>query len=820
MISKKLKYILCFVVGIFPFVVSAGENKQGKADKPYEKQVFEQILSEYEDMTYQQFKTRIPKRGYKDRLTFDPTAIKFYDSVSEKMKLNQKEMEIFKRNGFVSVDHGQRNSFGSAYFAIYTKDLPVFITTDSILHAMHRSYDEILMELEEVLFAHTIDDILSNAHNELFNKYSNYTNPPLSNHIKDVDLYLTIARNLLAGAGAEVRKDQNGNVDDKLELDEDDVELLLKGLEDGTINKREFFSILEKRNRIIVQGTWDGKLKVHTKFAQDGKALEVLNLVAALCLQSPVSGKVSTTSIYGDERYVDYSQFKPRGHYTKSIKLQSYFRCMMWLGRADCGWNIIPRKPGDRLQANRELRDAILLTETLVNTKSMEQLKVIDDIIAFMIGKSDNLSPFNLVKVLKENSIKDLNGVEKDEDLQRVRNTVESNRFTNQRIRSQLVISNKHDTIKVPPPSLFQMFGQRFVIDSFILSQVVFDSIIFKNKKIKRFMPKGLDVMAALGNNEAVLLLSEELKKWNYSANLLACFEFVNNQLPGFWKQNLYNLWLHSLRTIDDDMTNHKNFPQVMAGRAWQMKQLQTQLSSWAELRHDTILYAKQSGTAFLGCEYPTGYIEPYPAFYAGIKYFADESARLFKAADYSSNDGKPDKLLNEIQKRQISFFKNMSVTLDQLKGLAEKELEGKPFTDEEKQFIKKTIDVRGGGSGPPRYDGWYCNLFYNRDKHGGILARKWDPTIADVHTDTNEKKVLEVGVGDVNFCVIAIDNEDDKAVYVGPIYSYYEFSHGAKDRLTDQEWQGKIDRGNLPPRPEWTQTFQGPVERRSLGKD
>ncbi len=121
------------------------------------------------------------------------------------------------------------------------------------------------------------------------------------------------------------------------------------------------------------------------------------------------------------------------------------------------------------------------------------------------------------------------------------------------------------------------------------------------------------------------------------------------------------------------------------------------------------------------------------------------------------------------------------------------------------------------GWSGDPRYDGWYCNLFYNRNKQGGQLANKWDPTIADVHTDPNEGKILEVGIGDVNFCVIAIDNEGDKSVYVGPVYSYYEFESGVQDRLTDEEWQEKIHNGNLPLRPEWTQTFQGPARKRYL---
>ena len=54
------------------------------------------------------------------------------------------ELAIYKRSGFVSIDQKRRHSFASGYYHIYASDLPVLITTDSILHALHRSYDAIL----------------------------------------------------------------------------------------------------------------------------------------------------------------------------------------------------------------------------------------------------------------------------------------------------------------------------------------------------------------------------------------------------------------------------------------------------------------------------------------------------------------------------------------------------------------------------------------------------------------------------------------------------------------------------------------------------
>jgi hypothetical protein len=295
--------------------------------------------------------------------------------------------------------------------------------------------------------------------------------------------------------------------------------------------------------------------------------------------------------------------------------------------------------------------------------------------------------------------------------------------------------------------------------------------------------------------------------------------EFVNLHPPAYWKSNLYVLWLDCLRTLHADMSKEKRFPEAMKTKAWQMKQLQTQLGSWAELRHDTILYAKQSYTARPACEYPAGYVEPYPEFYAKVKFFADEAARLFGAAEFpappvpselkAEEKAAAQKWYKDRQGQYVTFFRQMSETVRTLETLAKKELAGEAFTDDEKLFIKKTVDMRGGGSGPPRYDGWYPNLFFQRSN-----CSDWTPVVADVHTDPDSASCLEVGVGDAMLGVIAIDNDKDRMVYVGPLYSYYEFRQPVGQRLTDPEWQGMINRSQLPARPEWTKEFAAPTRK------
>ncbi len=111
-----------------------------------------------------QFAERYPAPKYHAKLSFDPTTAKFFDKVNvekvkkpgEKRVINGKDYQFpdvelpgykltdaelvkFKQNGFVVSERLGGYTFGQLYYDIYTRDLPVFITTDSVLHAWHRS---------------------------------------------------------------------------------------------------------------------------------------------------------------------------------------------------------------------------------------------------------------------------------------------------------------------------------------------------------------------------------------------------------------------------------------------------------------------------------------------------------------------------------------------------------------------------------------------------------------------------------------------------------------------------------------------------------
>src|SRR5690606_15461063 len=140
-----------------PPATRAVPTPQGPLEAPNEASVeqrFEYYLSAYRDLDYSELEKELKLQPPKPSgLSFDPTQAECFDLVNEGLKLTKEELETLRLRGMVSVDHVQPYSMGSAYYSIWARDLPVLITTDSILHALHRSYDEVIQELEVSLFS-------------------------------------------------------------------------------------------------------------------------------------------------------------------------------------------------------------------------------------------------------------------------------------------------------------------------------------------------------------------------------------------------------------------------------------------------------------------------------------------------------------------------------------------------------------------------------------------------------------------------------------------------------------------------------------------
>jgi hypothetical protein len=297
----------------------------------------------------------------------------------------------------------------------------------------------------------------------------------------------------------------------------------------------------------------------------------------------------------------------------------------------------------------------------------------------------------------------------------------------------------------------------------------------------QRTMPRGLDVMALLGSSRASKHLSTmgDSSYEKYADLTQALEEEFAAFTPDEWHRNLYWTWLDALKPLLVEFP--EGYPTFMRTEAWQDKELEASLASWTELRHDTILYAKQSYTMEgAGAPVPpeekpvVGYVEPVPQFYSRLLALTRMTLTgLLKhdAVDHAS------------QQR----LENLEKTLERLLEISIQELEGKALTKDDHDFIKHFGESMDAVIGDVE----------DRTKRSTIVA--------DVHTDGNSKMVLEEAVGWVRLVLVAYKVPDGRILMgAGPVFSYHEFKHPMADRLTDESWRELLE-ANPPALPAWS---------------
>jgi len=280
----------------------------------------------------------------------------------------------------------------------------------------------------------------------------------------------------------------------------------------------------------------------------------------------------------------------------------------------------------------------------------------------------------------------------------------------------------------------------------------------------------------------------------------------VSNLSNEDWFKNLYFAWLYTLQPLFEKFGS--GYPTFMQQESYSDKLLTTALASWTELRHDTILYVKQSYTMSEGGFGPEilpsrSYLEPLPEFYnrllalvqmtnTGLKSLLSEEEwqKVFPSNVYIDTNQKSNVL---------DYF---SSVLEQLLTISEQELENKELTEKQYEFLDNFNDTCD-----TLIKGLVGNLkgaevFEGMDK---ILKTT---LVADVHTDGNTGQVLEEGTGKLKAMMVAYRLPDGRInVGIGPVFSYYEFKQPMDQRLTDEAWRVLLNQ-NPPQEPKWIQNY------------
>ena len=271
------------------------------------------------------------------------------------------------------------------------------------------------------------------------------------------------------------------------------------------------------------------------------------------------------------------------------------------------------------------------------------------------------------------------------------------------------------------------------------------------------------------------------------------------------WQQTIANQWLQALKTVNsqtDDM------PYFMVTPEWSRKNLNATLASWAELKHDAILYAKQPMGAECGGAGPPdpvvkGYVEPNVAFWQKAIELLDNTAKLL------TSQGMMTEKIKEATER-------MAEEARFLLRVSEKELKGQMPTDEEMDQLKCV-----GAT----FENISLNLIREPDQY----LMGWDDVqgtdrkvalVADVYTanaDNNpEKSILYEAVGAADEIYVVVEIGGYLYLTRGAVLSYREFTRPiGEQRLTDEEWQQLLQKNPRKGVPQWMDRIICPLKQK-----
>jgi hypothetical protein len=279
----------------------------------------------------------------------------------------------------------------------------------------------------------------------------------------------------------------------------------------------------------------------------------------------------------------------------------------------------------------------------------------------------------------------------------------------------------------------------------------------------------------------------------DYSARMTAMRSLVAERPAGDWGSTVYDAWLYAILPVWQ--SHGSAFPDYMQTAAWAARAHQAGFGSYAELKHDTVLYSKQAfaeGDAPLPPAPPRHWVEPDPVPFERLA----EAARLLRT-------GLADRgLLPATTADLLDGLIDMEARLGRI---ARDELAGIPIAAADNEWLASigtTFELLWlrAGEGEPGPEG------------PGGFAQDPDsqaPVVVDIMS--NLQNALEIATGGFDTIYVLVPNDEGQfQVAIGAAYAFYEFWVPRGERLTDEEWRRMLADGEAPDRPAWLAALYG----------
>lgn len=612
----------------------------------------------------------------------------------------------------------------------------VFITTDFLTHVYHKLIDEEFSYIEEVNFYPALKDLSQSMLKLSAEAYALTEDTQQKESYERLSAYYLVASAILENASKDYDNFKKNNFITDTKTDTKTAVLALA----GTLAKSN--NVSDAAKNIAVQ--------------EIGLIFDAKGLVS-----SPLMGK------FQPGMFEDYTQFTARSHYAKNVILRDYFRAMMFYGRM----NFL-------LSSSELTRDASNIS-LLLPAEDLKKWESIYQPTSFFVGQSDDLSIYEFNQAIEKTGFTASD--ESDESITKLQDELKT--YKNPQIMSSAVISS--EVFGASKEELqnstkgFRFMGQRFTPDAFIFSTLTQgdETPDVKTGQKLPSTPTALMVSTLMGSKTSGELLNTWIQNNAPDSDkviadrMKTLQNYFDKTTEQQWTQNIYWSWLYTIKSLFKD-TNVKGYPVFMKSADWNKKSLQSYLGSWTELKHDTLLYAKQSYAEMGGVgpeESPAnpvakGYVEP------NIDFFD----RLISLVNLTNDGLKKFNILPSNLESRNNTFKE---TLQFYRTIAVAELENKKISDDD--FEKLRLSA-----------GNLDNILQAPDSELKLESNARSALIADVHTDVKQGQILYEADGVPNYIFVAVKDANGTRLTKGLVYSYYEFTDSLTKRLTDQDWQ------------------------------
>ena len=484
----------------------------------------------------------------------------------------------------------------------------------------------------------------------------------------------------------------------------------------------------------------------------------------------------------------DYGAYRPVGHYAGVPELENYFRCMTWLGRVAFKFKD-PDVPG-LIPSRAPLIMTLALREVQVDGEPAYQVWAgLNEITNFMIGPSDDPGPVEINRLMEEVYGRGMVPSDLQDEAKWQTFLGKVDQLPAPQINSTFASFSAAQAASRD----WRFMGQRFTLDSFIFQNLVYDKV--GTDQDPRGLPSGLDVAAAFGSSPALAVLEAagETQYAHYTQQMSAVQAMVNDQPEDQWLNRFYSAWLYAF--LPQVSSKDSSFPPFMRTTAYGYKEMNSLLGSWAELKHDTVLYAKMPEAAGGGGPPTSGpapaYVEPNPNVFYRLSYAADAlyQGLLPIMTIWSESGGSK----NNVSDLAIAYYRlnGLAEFFQEFGDIAARELQGQSLTADDFAAIQVCLEIKD------------C---LDRGPYS-INPPSMDPIPVVAAVSGWKENVLEAGVGNLNRIYVAVPLEGKLEIAQGGVFTYYEFTQPRTDRLTDQAWIEKLDK-NPPLAPAWAGQF------------